>query len=138
MKKFYITFTAVVIIFCSCIDKKEKTTINEKQIVEKSAIKFQKLTGNYLFVNDQDKGPAAVLQLDNEIYGVVIDSMTSKLNEIVEPLKQNETDMVTVTLLGQTKNKPDNEDGWPLRFKINEIVNVSLVKKDSSVIKIGK
>ena len=91
--------------FVLVLIRKKKTTINKKQIVEKSAIKFQKLTGNYLFVDDQDKGPAAVLQLDNEIYGVVIDSMTSKLNSIVEPLKQNKTDMVKVTLLGQTNKK---------------------------------
>ena len=78
------------------------------------------------------------MQLDNEIYGVVIDSMTSELNSIVDPLKQNKTDMVMVTLLGQTNKKLDNEDGWPLRFKINEIVDVSLVANDSSVVKIGK
>ena len=138
MKKWYITFTAVVFFFCSCIEKKEKTLVAKKQTVEKSDIKFKKLTGNYLYVDDLEKGPAAVLQLDNEIYGVVIDSMTTELNSKVEPLKKNKTDMVMVTLLGQINKKLDNEDGWPLRFKINEIVDVSLVKKDSSVIKIGK
>ena len=138
MKKFYITFTAVVFFFCSCIEKKENTTVYKKQTEEKRVIKFQKLTGNYLYVNDLEKGPAAVLQLDNEIYGVVLDSMTSKLNSMVEPLKQNETDMVFVTLLGQINKKPENDDGWPLRFKINEIVDVSLVVNDSSVVKIGK
>lgn len=138
MKKYYITFAAVVFFFCSCIEKKEKASVAKKQTVEKSDIKFQKLTGNYLYVDDLEKGPAAVLQLDNEIYGVVIDSMTSELNSIVEPLKQNKTDMVMVTLLGQTNKKLDNEDGWPLRFKINEIVDVSLVANDSSVVKIGK
>lgn len=138
MKKFYITFTAVVFFFCSCIEKKENTTVYKKQTEEKRVIKFQKLTGNYLYVNDLEKGPAAVLQLDNEIYGVVLDSMTSKLNSMVEPLKQNETDMVLVTLLGQINKKPENDDGWPLRFKINEIVDVSLVVNDSSVVKIGK
>lgn len=138
MKKFYITFTAVVFFFCSCIEKKENTTVYKKQTEEKRVIKFQKLTGNYLYVNDLEKGPAAVLQLDNEIYGVVLDSMTSKLNSMVEPLKQNETDMVLVTLLGQINKKPENDDGWPLRFKINEIVDVSLVANDSSVVKIGK
>ena len=109
-----------------------------KKNSEKSVVKFQKLKGNYLFVNDLEKGPAAVLQLNDEIYGVEIDSMTLKLNDIVEPLKHNETDMVLVTLYGQIKNKPDNEEGWPLRFKINEIVDVSLEANDSSVIKIGK
>ena len=138
MKKFYITFTAVVFFFCSCIEKKENTTVYKKQTEEKRVIKFQKLTGNYLYVNNLEKGPAAVLQLDNEIYGVVLDSMTSKLNSMVEPLKQNETDMVLVTLLGQINKKPENDDGWPLRFKINEIVDVSLVANDSSVVKIGK
>ena len=138
MKKWYITFTAVVFFFCSCIEKKGKASVAKNQTVEKSAIKFQKLTGNYLYVDDLEKGPAAVLQLDNEIYGVVIDSMTSELNSIVEPLKQNKTDMVMVTLSGQTNKKLDNEDGWPLRFKINEIVDVSLVANDSSVVKIGK
>ena len=138
MKKWYITVTAVVFFFCSCIEKKEKTLVAKKQTVEKSDIEFQKLTGNYLYVDDLEKGPAAVLQLDNEIYGVVIDSMTSELNSIVEPLKQNKTDMVMVTLLGQINKKLDNEDGWPLRFKINEIVDVSLVANDSSVVKIGK
>ena len=138
MKKFYITFTAVVFFFCSCIEKKENTTVYKKQTEEKRVIKFQKLTGNYLYVNNLEKGPAAVLQLDNEIYGVVLDSMTSKLNSMVEPLKQNETDMVLVTLLGQINKKPENDDGWPLRFKINEIVDVSLVVNDSSVVKIGK
>lgn len=138
MKKWYITFTAVVFFFSSCIEKKEKALVDKKQTVEKNDIKFQKLTGNYLYVDDLEKGPAAVLQLDNEIYGVVIDTMTSELNSIVEPLKQNKTDMVMVTLLGQTNKKLDNEDGWPLRFKINEIVDVSLVANDSSVVKIGK
>ena len=138
MKKWYITFTAVVFFFCSCIEKKEKTSVAKKQTVEKSDIKFQKLTGNYLYVDDLEKGPAAVLQLDNEIYGVVIDSMTSELNSIVEPLKQNKTDMVKVTLLGQINKRLDNEDGWPLRYKINEIVDVSLVANDSSVVKTGK
>jgi hypothetical protein len=137
MKKAYIIFTAVAFFFCSCIEKKEKTIVDEKNL-EKSVIKFQKLRGNYLFVNDLEKGPAAVLQLNDEIYGVEIDSMALKLNDIIEPLKQNETDMVLVTLSGQIKNKPDNEEGWPLRFKINEIVDVSLEANDSGVIKIGK
>ena len=72
-------------LFCSCNEKKGKASVDKNQTVVKSDIKFQKLTGNYLYVDDLEKGPAAVLQLDNEIYGVVVDSMTSNWNSIVDP-----------------------------------------------------
>jgi hypothetical protein len=92
------------------------------------------LSGDFIYYAD-----AAVLQTTNEIYGVVIDEKMHELNEAVKSYKNELTDMVSVTVKAKKYEKPENEEGWPFRIEIKEIVKVvkpNLNKKD--VIKIGQ
>jgi hypothetical protein len=92
------------------------------------------LSGDFIYYAD-----AAVLQTNNEIYGVVIDNKMHELNEAVKSYKNDVTDMITVTVKAKKYEKPANEEGWPYRIEIKEIIKVvkpNPNKKD--VIKIGQ
>ncbi|MEM1003182.1 MAG: hypothetical protein AAGH46_11085, partial [Bacteroidota bacterium] len=67
---------------------------------------------------------AAVLQTPNTIYGVVLDDMADTLREEVKSFQVNETDMVTVTLRAKRIPKPEEEEGWPFRIQIKEILKI--------------
>ena len=138
MKKVNIVILVTLMSVFSCVNKASKNDKSPLLQPKEPTILDKKLSGNYLFVNDEERGPAAVLQMDSEIYGVIIDSMVYALNALVSPIKQKETDMVFVSLIGEVKSKTVNEEGWPLQFKIKEIVEVSEEFNDTNVIKIGK
>ncbi len=92
------------------------------------------LSGDFIYYAD-----AAVFQTNNEIYGVVIDDKMHELNEAVKSYKNDVTDMVSVTVKAKKYKKPANEEGWPYRIEIKEIIKVvkpNPNKKD--VIKIGQ
>ena len=92
------------------------------------------LSGDFIYYAD-----AAVLQTTNEIYGVVIDEKMHELNKAVKSYKKEPTDMVSVTVRARKFEKPVNEEGWPYRIEIKEILKVvkpNPNKKD--VIKLGQ
>ncbi|MBT8270598.1 MAG: hypothetical protein HKO90_04265 [Flavobacteriaceae bacterium] len=92
------------------------------------------LKGDFLFLAD-----AAVLQTHREIYGVVIDEKMHELDDMVSKYKTADTDMVPVEIRGKISQKPQNEEGWPYRVEIKEILKVSAPDPNTSdIIKIGQ
>jgi uncharacterized lipoprotein NlpE involved in copper resistance len=77
------------------------------------------MKGEFLYYAD-----AAVFQTQNEIYGVVIDENLHRLNNQVKPFKKEATDMVPVTIRVRKFEKPENEEGWPYRVEIKDILKV--------------
>lgn len=109
--------------FIAC--KTEKKTVSEDTTV---------LKGLYLYYVD-----AAILQTPTEVYGVILDDNSSKLNAQVAPYKIEPTDMVPVEIKGEIIPKSKEEEGWPNKFRIVEILKVtkpSPEKKD--IITLGK
>ena len=62
-----------------------------------------------------------------------------ELDKQVQQYKIETTDMVPVEIRGKIIPKPENEEGWPFRIEIKEILNVSKPKpEDNAIIKIGE
>jgi len=131
MKKI-IFFLGIVIILAGCkSDSKSDTKTSNSSEQNDELIT---LSGDFIYYAD-----AAVLQTNNEIYGVVINEKMHELNEAVKAYKNEVTDMVSVTVKAKKYEKPKNEEGWPFRIEIKEILKVVKTnpnKKD--VIKIGE
>ena len=139
MKKI-IVLLIITIAFISC--KNDSKVNTEKEIIPKDGVtKTAKqsdgltlLKGDFIYFAD-----AAVLQTHREVYGVVIDKKMHELNELVKQYKVETTDMVPVEIRGKIIPKPENEEGWPYRVEIKEIITVSKPKpQDNEVIKVGK
>ena len=139
MKKI-IVLLIITIAFISC--KNDSKVNTEKEIIPKDGVtKTAKqsdgltlLKGDFIYFAD-----AAVLQTHREVYGVVIDKKMHELNELVKQYKVETTDMVPVEIRGKIIPKPENEEGWPYRVEIKEILTVSKPKpQDNEVIKVGK
>ena len=139
MKKvLFIVLIAMAITSCKKDPKKDvESKVISADDTEKTAKQSDGLTllkGEFIYYAD-----AAVLQTHREVYGVVIDEKMHELNKQVEPYKNEATDMVPVEIRGKIFPKPENEEGWPFRLEIKEIINVSKPKPENNeVIKIGK
>ena len=46
--------------------------------------------------------------------------------------------MVPVEIRGKIIPKPENEEGWPLRVEIKEILNISKPKSEDNIVKLGE
>ena len=89
--------------------------------------------GDFIYFAD-----AAVLQSKNEIYGVVINEKMHELNDAIQAYKIEDTDMVPVTVRVRRFEKPENEEGWPMRVEIKEILKVEKPDpKQEDIIKLG-
>jgi hypothetical protein len=110
----------------SATDNLEKTT------KQKDGLTL--LKGDFIYFAD-----AAVLQTHREVYGVIIDKKMHELNTQVQQYKKEVTDMVPVEIRGKIIPKPENEEGWPFRVEIKEILNVSKPNPENNdVIKLGE
>lgn len=92
------------------------------------------MKGDFIYIDN-----AAVLQTSIDIYGVVVDDQMKELHNAVKPFQTNATDMVPVTVRVKKFEKPADEEGWPYRVEIKEIIKVE--KPDSNsidVIKLGE
>jgi hypothetical protein len=95
---------------------------------------FITVKGEFVYYAD-----AAVLQTKSEIYGVVIDENMHLLDEQVKAFKKEATDMVPVTVRVRKFKKPENEEGWPYRVEIKDILKVEAPNPDKEdVIKLTK
>lgn len=103
--------------------------LSEDGRTEKQADGLTLLKGDFLYYAD-----AAVLQTHREIYGVVIDDRMHELNEMVKEYKSEPTDMVPVEIRGKISEKPEGEEGWPLRVEIKEILSVSKPSENTNKI----
>lgn len=132
-----------VLILSSLIScKNDSKKDNQEEIIttdgsEKTAKQSDDLTllkGDFIYFAD-----AAVLQTHREVYGVVIDEKMHELNKQVQQYKIETTDMVPVEIRVKIIPKTENEEGWPFRIEIKEILNVSKPKpEDNTIIKIGE
>ncbi|MBO3115364.1 hypothetical protein J4050_01315 [Winogradskyella sp. DF17] len=94
---------------------------------------FTTMKGEFVYYAD-----AAVLQTKNEIYGVVIDENMHLLEKQVKPFKNEDTDMVPVTVRVRKFEKKANEEGWKYRVEIKEILKVDAPDQNKEdVIKLG-
>ncbi|MFG6686869.1 hypothetical protein ACGK9U_09830 [Mariniflexile sp. HNIBRBA6329] len=136
-KTFFIAFILTVFISCKNNNKSEQevTTIGADG-QEKTAKLNDGLTllkGDFIYFAD-----AAVLQTQTEVYGVVIDKKMHELDKKVQPYKKEDTDMVSVEIRGNIIPKPENEEGWPFRVEIKEILNIYKPNpEDNTVVKLG-
>ena len=76
--------------------------------------------GEFIYSND-----AAVLKGNDFIYGVAIDDMSKQLAAQVEPIKNDEFDMVGVVVKGLLSKKEAGTEGWEDILTIVEIVKVN-------------
>jgi hypothetical protein len=91
------------------------------------------MKGEFVYYAD-----AAVLQTKNDIYGVVIDKNMHALADQVKPFKTEDTDMVPVTVRVRKFEKPKDEEGWPYRVEIKDILKVEAPSKNrDDVIKLA-
>ena len=90
------------------------------------------MTGEFVYYAD-----AAVLQTNSSsIYGVVINEKMHELDNLAQQYKTEPTDYVHVEIRGKIIPKPENEEGWPYRVDIKEILKVSKSQNEDEVIKL--
>ena len=115
-------------------DAKLYYATDDSEKTEKQNDGLTLLKGDFIYFAD-----AAVLQTHREVYGVVIDEKMHELDKQVQQYKIETTDMIPVEIRGKIIPKDENEEGWPYRVEIKEIINVSKPNpQDNEVIKVGK
>lgn len=119
----------VLLAFTSCKnDPKSAGVVEDK----KDQLDVREVSGNFIYYAD-----ASVLQTRSELFGVVENQKAQELIKRAEPLKDQPTDEVKVTLKVKVTKKPENEEGWENRVEIIDIIAVSKVERqDSEVIKL--
>ena len=136
MKNIIITFI-IVIAFTSCKnDKKSEGNLDQIETQEEKTTKQDDglvlIKGEFVYFAD-----AAVLQTNSSsIYGVVINEKMHELNELAQQYKKEPTDYVSVEIRGEIIPKPENEEGWPYRINIKEILSVNKSQTEDEVIKL--
>lgn len=137
MKK--VIFLIVIIVsFLGCKNETKSETVEDSISTEEGKTAKQSdgltlLKGDFVYYAD-----AAVLQTHKEMYGVVIDKKMHELNNMAQKFQKASTDFVQIEIRGKITPKPKNEEGWPYRVEIKEILNVSAANpEDSKTIKLG-
>ncbi|MFD2551277.1 hypothetical protein ACFSQP_05555 [Bizionia sediminis] len=122
-------FFIIALVFTACKNDKTQTTdlqATDKIILDsgnqagKTPDGLTLFNGDFIYYAD-----AAVLQTKQDIYGVIANNKMTELNTMAEAFKKEATDYVTVSVRGHLKPKPENEEGWPFRIEIKEILSVS-------------
>lgn len=132
MKKSVFIFVLLLsILGCKNDSKTEDKTI-ESQIEEGKTLKqsdgLTLLQGEFVYFAD-----AAVLQtVNNTMYAVIVDDKMHELDAMAKPYKKEATDYVTVEIRGKVTPKPIDEEGWPYRVEIKEILKVSQSKSNAN------
>ncbi len=124
MKKILVSFL-IITAFLSCK--------NDSKTESQSSGELTQLSGYFVYYAD-----AAVLQTKSELFGVIINKKMQELNKQAQPLKNEPTDQVAVTIKGIISKKPADEEGWENRIEIVEIISVSKLPAEANeVIKLG-
>lgn len=90
------------------------------------------LKGSYIYFDD-----AAVLQTNNEVYGVFMNAKALELNQRAEQEKTTPTDVIYVELKGVISADEDDKIKWEKKFDIKEIVSISRTKKERNTLILG-
>lgn len=96
------------------------TQPQEEQLVE---VEKDVYTGEFIFLSD-----AAVLTTKEEIFAVQIDEKMHELQELAQPLKKSDFDMVNVVVKGEVVPNPmrvETGEGWEQMLIIKEIKEVT-------------
>lgn len=121
-KTFFLIF--ILMAFASCKNDSKSPVVGEESHDQSNV---RELTGNFIYYAD-----AAVLQTRSELFGVIEDEKTLELVKMAEPLKDQPTDEVKVTLKVKVTKKPEHEEGWENRVEIIDIITVSKVDQNNS------
>ena len=118
----------IFIAFVGCKNDSKSAVVEKDQDPQD----IRELTGNFTYFDD-----AGVLQTKSELFGVIKDDKSRELIKKAEPLKDQPSDEVKVTLKVKVSKKPKHEEGWENRIEIIDILSVSKVAdKNNNVIKI--
>lgn len=129
MKKLaFLLLSLIAFTACKNDSKSEDTTntatktidVDSPNRTEKQSDGLTLLKGEFVYYAD-----AAVLQTHREVYGVIIDEKMHELDDFAKKYKKEATDYVTVEIRGKITPKPADEEGWPYRVAIKEILNVT-------------
>jgi len=113
-------------------DKNSDNIEDQDDITSKQNDGLVLLKGEFVYFAD-----AAVLQTNSSsIYGVIINEKMHELDKLAKQFKSEPTDYVFVEIRGEIIPKPENEEGWPYRVNIKEILNVSKSQNEDEVIKL--
>lgn len=135
MKKL-VLLLVLTLAFTNCKNdtKTNQTKANKETIDTESSKRTKKqndgltlLKGDFVYYAD-----AAVLQTHQDIYGVVLNEKVMELNKMAEAYKKEPTDYATVSIRGKITAKPENEEGWPFRVEIKEILSVSAANSETN------
>lgn len=120
MKKINLIIILALVVFACKNETKQAVDLEENRAKSYNQNDgFITVKGDFVYYAD-----AAVLQTPNEIYGVVIDDNMHILAEQVQKYQSDATDMVPVTVRVRKFEKPKDEEGWPYRVEIKEILKV--------------
>lgn len=137
MKQIFILILCVSLITSCKNDSKPEEPKIGADGPEKTAKQSDGLTllrGEFIYYSD-----AAVLQVGNSVFGVIVDDKMHELYDMGKPHREQPTDGIMVEIRGKIIPKPENKDGWPFNVEIKEIINVKkLNPKQNEVVKIGK
>lgn len=111
---FAILLSLVLVASCAT-DSREDEFPEQQQQVQDS---IPTLRGEFMLLADQ-----AVLKGEGFIYGVTIDSLAQELARRVEPLKENDFDMVPVVIKAKVSNNFGRQ-GWDEVVEIREILEI--------------
>ena len=90
------------------------------------------LKGSYIFFDD-----AAVLQTNNEVYGVFMNAKALELNKRAEQQRTRPSEIVYVELKGIISTEEDEKIKWKKKLDISEIISISIDKKPNNTLILG-
>ncbi len=136
MKKILLILLSITVFYSCKNDSKTETADEPVEALDGRTAKqsdgLTLLKGEFVYYAD-----AAVLQTHKEVYGVIIDEKMQELNDMAQKFKQESTDYVTIEIRGEIVPKPTNEEGWPYRVAIKEILKVTPSNpEDNNVVKL--
>lgn len=90
------------------------------------------LKGSYIYFDD-----AAVLQTNNEVYGVYMNAKARELNKRAEQYRSTPSEIIYVELKGIVSTEEDDKIKWEKKFDIKEIVSISIEEKERNTLILG-
>ena len=90
------------------------------------------IKGSYIFFDD-----AAVLQTNNDVYGVFMNAKALELNKSAEQYSTTPSEIIYVELKGIVSTEEDDKIKWEKKFDIKEIVSISIEEKERNTLILG-
>lgn len=130
MKKLFLSLLVVSILTSCKNEKQTETSINLEENEELIYLK-----GEFVHYGD-----AAVLQTQNDIYGVIVTDKMLELNKQAGQYKKADTDMVQVEVRGKVSNENHDKILWENKLEIVEILSVSPPEEEeeNNIVKLGE